>query len=479
MSFIKYEKFISFGDRVIIYLGHDEIQSILISKDVVHQTKYGAIKHDELVGKPFGCKLQILKGFVHILHPTPELWTLALRHRTQILYNIDISEILFKLDIRPGSMVVEAGTGSGSLSHSILRSVYPSGHLHTFDFHSGRVEEAQREFNAHGFDSKLVTIKERDVCAEGFGLGEGSVDAVFLDLPSPWLAVGHAAYALVEGGRICCFSPCIEQVQRTYKVLLENKFSDLITVECLNRELIVRETSLTLPDLGFNNSNKNIDNTNDTNVFDSNINNCFINESKDENVHLNIDKFLNTNNKDPDLTSSNIVDLYDKTDTKVDSVNELFLNNETINNDQNNRDCINLDTNKNIDLIKDSTLDNPMNTSKDNVSKAIELIKVNDKLYCKDCINSGEVLMSKSSAKCKADVSYTKGGEAKLPIKDDEIDSVTEVKRIKLEGGNNGIKLANKQGFKSKGELSFVSLSSGLKITGHTGYLTFATLYPS
>jgi tRNA A58 N-methylase Trm61 len=38
-----------------------------------------------------------------------ELWTLALPHRTQILYMPDISLILLELDIKPGSIVIEAG----------------------------------------------------------------------------------------------------------------------------------------------------------------------------------------------------------------------------------------------------------------------------------------------------------------------------------------------------------------------------------
>lgn len=83
------------------------------------------------------------KNWVVILHPTPELWTLTLPHRTQILYSTDIAMITMELGLRPGSVVVESGTGSGSLSHAIVRTIAPSGHLYTFEFHQQRAEIAR------------------------------------------------------------------------------------------------------------------------------------------------------------------------------------------------------------------------------------------------------------------------------------------------------------------------------------------------
>lgn len=99
------------------------------------------------------------------------------------------------------SLSVTLGTGSGSLSHALIRAVKPYGHLYTFDFHEHRVEVAQREFQSHGLGD-FVTVAHRDVCQNGFSPGlVGKADAVFLDLPHPWEAVPYAAESLKISGK--------------------------------------------------------------------------------------------------------------------------------------------------------------------------------------------------------------------------------------------------------------------------------------
>jgi hypothetical protein len=68
------------------------------------------------------------------------------------------------------------GTGSGSFSHSIVRTISPSGKLHTFEYHKERAEKAATEFIAHGLGKELVEVHHRDVCKDGFGL-ENIADA--------------------------------------------------------------------------------------------------------------------------------------------------------------------------------------------------------------------------------------------------------------------------------------------------------------
>ena len=49
--------------------------------------------------------------------------------------------------------------------------------------------------------SDYVTVHNKDVCTDGFGL-KNVADAVFLDLPSPWKAISSAKDALKREGSI-------------------------------------------------------------------------------------------------------------------------------------------------------------------------------------------------------------------------------------------------------------------------------------
>jgi len=225
---------IDYGDTVLLHIGFDSMVPIITKKGGANQTKFGHLYHDRIVGKKYGSRHQGTKGWLQLLHPTPELWTLCLPHRTQILYSTDISMIILQLDLKPGSIVVESGTGSGSLSHSFIRTIQPTGHLHTYEFHEERSKKAREEFEQHGL-AQFVTVTHRDACEDGFQL-EGIADAVFLDLPRPWETITSAKAAIKkEGGRICSFSPCIEQVQKTCEALSDHGFAEITTLEVLQR----------------------------------------------------------------------------------------------------------------------------------------------------------------------------------------------------------------------------------------------------
>lgn len=221
------------GDLVIVYETFESVGYTYAKAGDIHNSKFGAFHHKDIIGKSFGSKVysRCSRGYVHVLLPTPELWSQVLRHRTQIVQTLDIAMINFHLHLKPGSVVLESGTGSGSLSTSIARTIAPTGRLHTFEFNQHRADVGTEEFERNRL-ADIITLECRDVCAAGFPDAlDGAADAVFLDLPSPWLAVAHAAKAMKPDARFCSYSPCMEQVQRTCLALEELGFHSIRTVE--------------------------------------------------------------------------------------------------------------------------------------------------------------------------------------------------------------------------------------------------------
>nr|GME06986.1 tRNA (adenine(58)-N(1))-methyltransferase catalytic subunit TRMT61A [Ipomoea batatas] len=241
---LSFNRRIKYGDLVIVYEKHDAMKAVKVSENGVLQNRFGAFKHSDWIGKSFGSKVFGHKGgFVYLLAPTPELWTLVLSHRTQILYIADISFVVMYLEIVPGCVVLESGTGSGSLTTSLARAVAPTGHVYTFDFHEQRAASAREDFEKTGL-SKLVSVEVRDIQGAGFPEElSGRADSVFLDLPQPWLAIPSAGKMLKEDGILCSFSPCIEQVQHSCEAL-SSQFTDIRTFEVLLRTYEVRQKIL-------------------------------------------------------------------------------------------------------------------------------------------------------------------------------------------------------------------------------------------
>lgn len=235
------------GSCAIIFESVENIKAITLTPGKTFTNKFGIFRHNDFIDKPFGSKVFDCKdsGFVYLLAPTAELWTKSLKMRTQILYRADISLIVSALDVRPGKLVVESGTGSGSLSSALARAVMPHGKLFTFEFNPIRADLAAQEFQANGL-SEFVVSECRDVVERGFAHTDlEASDAIFLDLPSPWLAAHHAAAVLKSEGRLCSFSPCIEQVQKMCTKLRELGFLEIRTFETLLRPFHVKRTKPT------------------------------------------------------------------------------------------------------------------------------------------------------------------------------------------------------------------------------------------
>ncbi|KAK6460860.1 translational repressor of GCN4 [Scheffersomyces coipomensis] len=253
MSFYQYKDYIEEGDIVLAFISRQAIKPITIKKGEQLNTRYGHFQHDKMIGMKYGEQMGGARGygFIYLLHPTPELWSISLPHRTQIVYTPDSSYIIQRLNVTSGTRVIEAGTGSGSFTHAFARTTGLNGRVFSYEFHEPRYLEAKKEFEDHNLENTLIT--HRDVCHHGFEIetipehfsSNGSIegDVVFLDLPSPWTAIPHLKKVISTTNRvgICCFSPCIEQVDKTIKSLQENGWINIEMTEVAGRRWEARK----------------------------------------------------------------------------------------------------------------------------------------------------------------------------------------------------------------------------------------------
>lgn len=248
------------GDIIIVQEKYNAVISVQLKRGEYLNNRYGRFAHDDIIGQPLGRRweakshpgvgtgTQQCAGFVHALSPTPELWSLAMLHRTQIVYPHDAAIIALHLDLRPGCILVEAGTGSGSASVAFARVVAPHGKVISFEFHQPRAKEAQKDFEGLGVSSVVQVNGGVDVVKSGFvGVRDGEIDAVFLDLPAPYLMDAEVARVLKPNGTVCTFSPCIEQVQRSVEMFRQGPFHSVKTVTAPVKTYETREQMLGTP----------------------------------------------------------------------------------------------------------------------------------------------------------------------------------------------------------------------------------------
>lgn len=245
------------GDLVIVQEHYTTLKPITLTANAFFNNRYGRFAHSDIIDRQLGRRVNAQKnnssgrqasaGFVHALTPTPELWAQAMDHRTQIVYPHDAALISLLLELRPGAVLVECGTGSGSACTAFARVVAP-GTVYSFDFHKERADAAACDFKKLGIHDVVRVRGGVDVVKDGFiGVPDFAADAVFLDLPMPYEMGEEVRRVLRNDGTVCMFSPCVEQVQKTCQMLRSEGFHSLRTVTAPVKTYETREMKLETP----------------------------------------------------------------------------------------------------------------------------------------------------------------------------------------------------------------------------------------
>jgi len=196
------------------------------------ETHRGILQHDDLIGKPWGTQVFSHMGSpFFLLQPSLADLLIDLPRTTQILYPKDIGFILVTMGVGPGQRVMEAGTGSGSMTTALAYAVGPEGRVVSYEVKQDVQNLARKNLARFGLDSR-VDFKLRDI-AHGFD--ETEAESFFLDVPNPYDYITQIRSALKPGGFLCCLIPTFNQVEKTLYALRQNKFAFVEVCEILLR----------------------------------------------------------------------------------------------------------------------------------------------------------------------------------------------------------------------------------------------------
>jgi tRNA (adenine57-N1/adenine58-N1)-methyltransferase len=189
---------------IVLIIYKDKKYLKRVTPDKSFHGKGGVINFPDLVGKPFG--IRYLE--YDLYEPTIEdIIMYGLARETQIVFPKDSFYIPFKLSLKYGSRIVEAGMGSGALTYMFSHAVGPEGRVVTF-------EKEERHFrNAKKNIDRLAPFKNVEMHNEDLMDYNGAdFDAAFIDVREPWFCLEKVHGLLNGSGSLGMIVPTANQV---------------------------------------------------------------------------------------------------------------------------------------------------------------------------------------------------------------------------------------------------------------------------
>lgn len=202
-------------------------------------THKGIIKFPEKLN--YGQVLVTNKNMTFIvLHANLADKMLKVARSTTIVYPKDLGMIIYELEISSNKQVIEIGTGSGALTFALANIVGKQGKVDSIDISEEKQNQGKINFKLYS-EFQNTTWHIVDLTKQILEINQG--DALFIDVPEPWLILKQARNLLKDGHAIGLLCPSFEQVKATANALNEFGFTRIRCKELIERTIYIRERS--------------------------------------------------------------------------------------------------------------------------------------------------------------------------------------------------------------------------------------------
>ena len=213
------------GDRVQLTDVKGRMHTIALEIDREFHTNHGAILHNDLIGQLEGITVTSTGNYVYLaLKPLLSDFVLSMPRGAAVIYPKDAAVIVGFADIYPGSVVVEAGVGSGALSCSLLRAIGAEGHLYSYERREDFAKIAQKNVTTFfGERPENWTVALGSVQEETDSLADASVDRAVLDMLAPWECVSAITRVIRPGGVLMVYVATTTQMAKVIEEIRSTK----------------------------------------------------------------------------------------------------------------------------------------------------------------------------------------------------------------------------------------------------------------
>ncbi len=172
------------GEPILLIDRKERRYLIVLRAGGVADLRGGKLPHDHLIGTPGGRFVKTTRGeSLLLLRPTLAKFVLEMPRGAQIIYPKDLSAILLAADNAPGATELEAGTGSGALTMTLLQAGGPGGRVFSYEVREEFAKLAAQNIARYLGAADHLVMRAQDVYE---GIPDAPLDRIVLDVPEPW-----------------------------------------------------------------------------------------------------------------------------------------------------------------------------------------------------------------------------------------------------------------------------------------------------